>query len=120
VSRELGQPARGWTDDEWSVAEERLEERGWLADGRLTMLGQSVRASVEQLTDELADEPWAYLGRDGTARLAALTRPIAQMMVDAEVMPLPNPIGAQWPPSTRSTPRPPKPSRSQPGASGPT
>ena len=102
VPRELAQPARGWSDEEWSAAEAELAARGWLADGRLTAGGSSVRAVVEQTTDELADEPWAHLGTKRTERLAALVRPIAQTLVEAGVMPLPNPIGAQWPPSTSS------------------
>jgi hypothetical protein len=35
--REVTQPARGWTDDEWQAASRRLEQRGWLtAEGVAT------------------------------------------------------------------------------------
>ena len=98
ISRDLGQPARGWTDDEWADCEAQLAARGWLADGRLTAAGHQARASVEQVTDELAAEPWTHLGANHAERLASLTRPIAQTLVEAGVMPVPNPIGAQWPP----------------------
>jgi hypothetical protein len=98
VPREMGQRARGWNDDEWAACELRLERRGLMIDGRLTDDGRALRAGVERTTDDLAAEPWDRLGKERTDKLAALAGPIAQVLVDAGAMPLPNPIGVQWPP----------------------
>ncbi|WP_433306150.1 SCO6745 family protein [Actinoplanes sp. CA-030573] len=77
--REVTQPARGWTDDEWQAAADRLERRGWLtADGRATDAGRAAYEQVEALTDRLAAGPWERLGAAGTERCAALLAPLAE------------------------------------------
>jgi hypothetical protein len=94
VPRELLQPFRGWSDEDWSDAEARLRERGWLdADGRATEAGRAGRQGVEDLTDELAAEPWAVLGRTAAERLHELLRPIARSIVAAEGIPSVNTMG---------------------------
>ncbi|MCO8271695.1 hypothetical protein M1L60_13950 [Actinoplanes sp. TRM 88003] len=76
--REVTQPARGWTDDEWQAAADRLRQRGWLAaDGSATAAGRAAYGRVEQLTDELAASPWRHLGAAGTERCAELLAPLA-------------------------------------------
>ena len=61
--REMTQPARGWTDEQWQAAGQRLEERGWLtAGGAATAGGRDAYASVEALTNRLAEargDTWA-------------------------------------------------------------
>lgn len=42
---------RGWNDDEFAAAEERLRARGWLADQGLTDQGRDARESIERSTD---------------------------------------------------------------------
>ncbi|MBM2615752.1 hypothetical protein JIG36_09315 [Actinoplanes sp. LDG1-06] len=72
--REVTQPARGWTDDEWQAATGRLRERGWVdADGTATGAGRDAYAKVEQLTDELAADPWRGLDTTAVELLAPLT-----------------------------------------------
>ena len=80
--------------------------RGWLDDaGELTEGGRVTRRAVEDATDELALEPWAALGKEGSERLAELLEPVARAV--AHDIPLPNPIGLsrrgvsrrrRWPP----------------------
>ena len=92
LSRELLQPNRGWSDDDWDAAARRLRERGWLDDaGGLTEGGRAARRAVEDATNELALEPWAALGEERTERAAELLEPLARSVADA--IPLPNPIG---------------------------
>jgi hypothetical protein len=86
--REALQPNRGWSDEEWDDARHRLAGLD-LAD---------LRMRIEIRTDRLAVGPWANLGPDGTARLAALLEPVAEQIVAAGVVPMPNPMGAPWPP----------------------
>lgn len=65
--------SRGWSDEEWTAARERLAGRGLLGpDGAATEAGRALRTEVERRTDELAAAPWDALGPDGTARLAEL------------------------------------------------
>ncbi|ATO15356.1 hypothetical protein CO540_17165 [Micromonospora sp. WMMA2032] len=77
-SREFHQPARGWTDEQWSAAEERLVEKGWLTPEREpTAHATETFRSVEDATDRAASGPWRALGAERTARLRELLDPIA-------------------------------------------
>jgi hypothetical protein len=85
------QPARGWTDEEWQAAADRLRDRGWLApDGRPTAAGSQVYADVEAQTDRLAQAPWQRLGAESTERCATLLQPIADRLLP--LLPADNPI----------------------------
>lgn len=78
VSARFLKASRGWGDEAWPAAEDRLRERGWLdADGGLTDLGHQERDAVEEATDRLAAAPFEALGREGTERLFDLARPLA-------------------------------------------
>jgi hypothetical protein len=95
LSREVLQPNRGWTDDDWADAAARLRARGWLTeDGVLTDHGRSWREDVERTTDELAAEPWQTLGDEGADRLATIAAPLTERLVEGGAFPVPNPIGA--------------------------
>lgn len=93
VSRARLQGARGWTDEEWDAAAERLSADGWLVEGRLTEAGAERRAAIEATTDVLAAPPWAALGPDAAAHLAELLAPLARQVADSGAVPFPNPIG---------------------------
>jgi len=87
-------PNRGWTDADWDHAHERLRLRGLLDDrGGLTPAGASLRAELEAVTDRLATAPADVLGPDLLARLVALSTPLSRALVDAGLVPMPNPIG---------------------------
>ncbi|WP_250034139.1 SCO6745 family protein [Paractinoplanes maris] len=89
--REVTQPARGWTDEEWEAAAARLCDRGWVAaDGSATAAGREAYARVETLTDQLAAGPWARLGAAATQRCAELLAPLADRA--RQVIPDDNPI----------------------------
>src|SRR5438270_6853296 len=76
LSREVLQPNRGWTDDEWEAAISRLRARGWLSeDGTVTDEGTAARREIERHTDELALGPWQALGDQKAERLAELGTP---------------------------------------------
>jgi len=87
---------RGWTDDEQSAAVERLRERGLLDDGGLTGAGAAVRASVEQLTDELAFEPYERATFAVDRVTAAIDRVASAVVADGTI-PFPNPMGLPEP-----------------------
>ncbi|PRY36666.1 SCO6745 family protein [Umezawaea tangerina] len=73
----LVRATRGWTDEEWDAATERLVARGWLhADGTATDAGIAARERIEVETDEHCAALWAPIGARGARRLAALLAPI--------------------------------------------
>jgi hypothetical protein len=96
-SREWLMRARGWDDDAWDDATERLTARGWLADGDLTAEGLAIVAAVEADTDRLALGPWQALGDTGCDRLAELLVGIRRAVLAAGLWPQHNPIGAPDP-----------------------
>jgi hypothetical protein len=98
LSREVLQPNRGWTDEDWADATARLRERGWLdEDDLVTDAGRSARREIEHRTDELALGPWRVLGDDGARRLAELAAPLVGRVADGGAFPVPNPIGVPSP-----------------------
>ncbi|MGW2374179.1 MULTISPECIES: SCO6745 family protein [Kitasatospora] len=83
ASREVLQPMRGWTDQEWVAATARLVERGWLtAEGAVTELGRNRHRSLEDATDLAAGRVWEDLPDGELDRLTALLRPIAAICRD--------------------------------------
>jgi len=94
MSRETIQPHRGWSDEEWDAACQRLQQRGLLdKTGRLTPDGIVLRQTVEGRTDMLALAPWQSLGKEKSARLIALAQPISRRIVEQGGIPMPNPMG---------------------------
>ncbi|WP_435240965.1 SCO6745 family protein [Streptomyces cucumeris] len=64
---------RGWNEDEWTAAQDRLRDRGLLtADNELTEAGTELRAALENETDRLDAAPYEHLGAAGVARLTEL------------------------------------------------
>ena len=91
ISRDLMQPVRGWTDEEWDAAAARLAERGWIGeDGTLTAAGRVVHDTVEAATDQAAERPWNRMGAAGLAEVADVLLPLAQACAAAlpEVIPV--------------------------------
>jgi hypothetical protein len=98
LPRDVIQPHRGWTDDEWDESHRRLQDRGLLdGDGLLTGAGDALRHGLEDTTDRLAAGPVEALGRERTRRLIELATPLARQLVDAGDVPVPNPVGAPRP-----------------------
>ena len=96
LSREVLQPVRGWSDEQWDQAAARLAGRGWLGeDGRVTPQGAAARQAVEDATDRAAARPWARLGPAATEELAGLLAPVARAC--AAELPFPNPVGVPAP-----------------------
>jgi hypothetical protein len=96
LDRGVLQAARGWTDEQWAAAHERLVARGWLnADGGGTHIGNQARQSIERITDNAASRPWRALGDAATERLVELLTPIA--VKAHEAIPMANPIGLPAP-----------------------
>lgn len=92
------QPYRGWSDDEWSAARERLAERGLLdAEGMLTREGAELRRWVEDRTDDAALGPWRSLGEATGERLLAWLEGPVRRVIEGGGVPFPNPMGLPRP-----------------------
>ncbi|WP_069812330.1 SCO6745 family protein [Streptomyces sp. TP-A0874] len=64
---------RGWTEQDWTAAQQRLRERGLLADdGELTEAGEALRKELESETDRVDRAPYEHLGAAGVERLTEL------------------------------------------------
>jgi hypothetical protein len=81
--RGMAQPARGWTDEEWDAARQRLHQRGYL-DGERgpSQKAHSAYRTIEETTDQLAAGPWRALGTEGTERCAALLTPLTTRILE--------------------------------------
>lgn len=85
---------RGWSQEEWDAARERLAGRGLIeADGSATAAGRALRDQVERHTDELAARPWRVLGEAGAARLAELNRPLLGAVFESGLLPTTSTLG---------------------------
>ena len=85
---------RGWTDEEWAAARQRLAYRGLVdADGTATDAGRALRDRVERHTDDLAAAPWRALGDAGAERLAELNRPLLGALFTAGILPATSTLG---------------------------
>lgn len=94
AARAARQPARGWTDEDWAAAEDRLSVRGLVAaGGSTTRAGARLHAQIEEHTDTIALAPWSALGPGATEELAAILRPLADAVIASEVLRFPNPMG---------------------------
>ncbi|MER5640461.1 hypothetical protein ABT095_26365 [Kitasatospora sp. NPDC002227] len=88
--REVLQPMRGWTDQEWAAATARLTARGWLTpDGTVTPEGRQGRQALEAATDLAAGRVWQSLPQAELDHLTTALTPIAALCRDQ--MPL-NPL----------------------------
>jgi hypothetical protein len=90
------QPYRGWDEQDWAAAGDRLRERGWLDDaGATTRAGRDARATIETETDRLSA---ALVDRiDAVERVVDVLHPLADRIRTDGVVPYPNPIGVPVP-----------------------
>jgi len=96
-TREWLMRARGWSDEAWTAAVDRLTERGWLDGDELSAEGLAMVAAIEADTDRLALGPWQALGDVGCDRLAELLTPVRRAVIAAGDWPDHNPIGVPEP-----------------------
>ncbi|MFD4256938.1 hypothetical protein ACFWR9_04735 [Streptomyces sp. NPDC058534] len=85
---EFARQSRGWTEQEWDAAKERLHGRGLLdSAGHLTARGNELRREVEETTDRLALAPYAHLGGPGVERLTEIGSRLTRTALAAGAFP---------------------------------
>jgi hypothetical protein len=83
---------RGWSDEEWEAATERLRERRWIRPAgsaehlALSEEGAAVRQSIEEATDRLSVVAYEAIGESGCDTLRGLARPLSRLVVAASGM----------------------------------
>ncbi|MBV9100521.1 MAG: hypothetical protein JOZ46_04260 [Candidatus Dormibacteraeota bacterium] len=89
---------RGWTDEDWNAAADRLRDRGILDrnDG-LTEKGHELLAGVEGVTDRLAAPPWDELDAAARGRILDVLLGLAQRLEAPGGLMYPNPVGVPRP-----------------------
>ncbi|MFG3529502.1 hypothetical protein ACGF8B_22495 [Streptomyces sp. NPDC047917] len=86
--------SRGWSDEEWREARQRLVKRGLLTeDGVATEAGRALRAEVERRTDEAAAAPWRALGEEERERLVELLGPLWVAVIGSGLLPSETTLG---------------------------
>lgn len=91
------QKTRGWTDQQWSAAEDNLAAHGLITvadDGcvELTEAGGAVKDTLERRTRLAALAGWRHLGVDGTQRLVELLRPVRTALLASDIFPPGSPL----------------------------
>lgn len=85
---------RGWSEDDWQAAVDRLTGRGLLENSaRLTAEGRALRAHIEARTDDLAVRPYRALTRTEAVQVLRLLAPPADQILASGTIPFPNPMG---------------------------
>jgi helix-turn-helix protein len=97
------QKTRGWTDQEWTAAEENLVEHGLItvADSgsvELTRAGREVKGEIERRTRLAALAGWCHLGLAATERLVELLVPVRAALLASDIFPPGSPL-RQSPPA---------------------
>ena len=89
---------RGWTEDEWSGAYERLRRRAWTDEfATITESGRAARAQIEDATDRVSASSF---DEEAQARTITLEDALVSAARDIEAsgaMPFPNPVGVRAP-----------------------
>ena len=81
--------SRGWSDEAWAAAADRLRQRGWIrpagAAEHLTLSeeGAAVRQDMEVATDRLSVFAYEAIGEEGCDTLRGLARPLSRVVVDS-------------------------------------
>ncbi|MFC7530655.1 hypothetical protein [Actinoplanes sp. GCM10030250] len=95
VDERFLRPTRGWSREAWAATADDLRGRGLIGEDGLTEAGRELRAGIEEQTDRLAEPAYRVLGEDGSARLAALTRPLSRTLVKAGLLD-PSQLTKRW------------------------
>lgn len=90
---------RGWSDQQWDDAKDRLTDRGLLKPERnlaISPTGSELVEQVEATTDRLA-APVAESVKEASDELFSLLLPLAALIGESGLVPYPNPIGVTRP-----------------------
>ena len=89
---------RGWTEDEWAEAYERLRSRGWTDEaGTITDSGRAARSQIEDATDRVSAGSFDKEAQARTITLEDALVSAARAIEASGAMKFPNPVGVRAP-----------------------
>jgi hypothetical protein len=89
---------RGWTEDEWAEAYERLRRRAWTDEfATITESGRAARAQIEDATDRVSASSFDEEAQARTITLEDALVKAARAIEASGAMPFPNPVGVRAP-----------------------
>jgi len=89
---------RGWTEDEWAEAYERLRRRGWTDEfAAITESGRAARAQIEDATDRVSASTFDEEAQARTITLEDALVSAARAIEASGAMQFPNPVGVRAP-----------------------
>ncbi|MGW1892550.1 SCO6745 family protein [Streptomyces sp. NPDC002004] len=89
---------RGWSEEDWQAAADRLTARGLLSgSGHPTAEGHGLRAHIEVRTDALAVRPYRAVTHTEANQLLDLLSLAADQVLTSGTIPFPNPMGLPAP-----------------------
>jgi len=97
LADEMFLSARGWSEDEWAQAADRLGGRGLLDVDGISPEGVRLRLSIEAMTDQQAVRPLAALDEAQRQDLLDAIRPVTTAVHASGVVAYPNPMGLPSP-----------------------
>jgi hypothetical protein len=90
--------SRGWTEDEWADAYERLRRRDWVDASRtITDNGRAARAQIEDATDRVSAACFTEEMQARTITLESALVTAARAVEQAGAVTFPNPTGTRLP-----------------------
>ncbi|WP_067698865.1 SCO6745 family protein [Nocardia jejuensis] len=89
---EMWRENRGWSDEDWAAARDRLRSRGLLTADGISESGRGLRSHIESRTDALAMD--AYREIPGIPEVLSVLTPAAKAVAHSGAVPYPNPMGA--------------------------
>jgi hypothetical protein len=95
---ELLRANRGWSEDDWRDAVQRLAARGLVdGEGRLTAAGSTRKDEIELATDRLSARAFDVLSAAERTELSSALDLLVGRIVAADAIPFPNPMGLPRP-----------------------
>jgi hypothetical protein len=89
---------RGWAEDEWAEAYERLRRRGWTDElAAITDSGRAARAQIEDATDRVSASSFDEEAQARTITLEDALVSAARAIEASGAMQFPNPVGVRAP-----------------------
>jgi hypothetical protein len=89
---------RGWTEDEWAEAYERLRRRAWTDEfATITESGRAARAQIEDATDRVSASSFDEEAQARTITLEDSLVGVARAIEASGAMMFPNPVGVRAP-----------------------
>ena len=89
---------RGWTEDEWAEAYERLRRRAWTDEfATITESGRAARAQIEDATDRVSASSFDEEAQARTITLEDALVSVARAIETSGAMLFPNPVGVRAP-----------------------